>query len=70
MFPSFGDLTVKTFYKNTTGTPVGERVSLGEAMELFAIERLAKDKEMYWNFRAMNERQIAQRQNDDKALSS
>lgn len=70
MFPSFVGEAEKVFYKNLLDGAGGVRSSLAVCMELFAIERLAKDKEMYLHFRAVNERQNAKRQNDDKVLSS
>ena len=70
MFPNFTGEAEKVFYRSERDGVGGVRSSLAVCMELFAIERLAKDKEMYWSFRAMNDVQNAKRQNDDKALSS
>lgn len=70
MFDNFAGVNEKIFWKSTLDCVGQVRSSLGAIMEDFAIERLEKDKDMYWDFRAMNDVQNAKRQNDDKALSS
>jgi hypothetical protein len=70
MFDNFSGKNEVVFYQHL-GNGVGiVRSSLGRCMEDFFVERIKKDKDMYWNFRAMNDGKGAKRQNNDKALSS
>lgn len=70
MFDNFSGSCEKVFWKSTLDCVGQVRSSLGEIMEKFAVERLAKGKDMYWNFRAMNGVKSRSVNPADKALSS
>jgi hypothetical protein len=69
VFDNFAGRNEIVFYSHTCKNGLGQvRSSLGRIMEEFAIERIKKDKDMYWAFRAMNESKSAKRQNRQSSI--